>query len=162
MSFSDKQALIIGGSSGMGLETARLLVHAGASVTIVGRSLEKLKTARETFDVPDKVNTYRCDLTVKDELDGLLRHVRDKMESVKYLVNAAGVFAPKAFLEHADEDYDAYIDRIHSRYSKIFNSTPSKEISSWGSMLLPKSNSDVNKVSIRMETGRSLSSFNLL
>ena len=68
----------------MGLETARLLVHAGASVTIVGRRQEKL--------------------------GGLIRHVRDKMKSVKYLVNAAGVFAPKAFLEHADEDYDAYMD----------------------------------------------------
>jgi NAD(P)-dependent dehydrogenase (short-subunit alcohol dehydrogenase family) len=37
MSFSGKEALIIGGGSGMGLETARLLVDAGASVTLVGR-----------------------------------------------------------------------------------------------------------------------------
>ena len=110
MSFSDKQALIIGGSSGMGLETARLLVHAGASVTIVGRSLEKLKTARETFDVPDRVLIYRSDLTIQDELGALTRHVRDEMKGVEYLVNAAGVFSPKAFLEHTDEDYDAYLN----------------------------------------------------
>jgi len=116
MSFSDKQALIIGGSSGMGLETARLLVHAGASVTIVGRRLEKLKTARETFDVPDKVNTYRCDLAVKDELGGLIRHVRDELKSVKYLVNAAGVFAPKAFLKHTEEDYDAYLNLTRAAF----------------------------------------------
>jgi NAD(P)-dependent dehydrogenase (short-subunit alcohol dehydrogenase family) len=116
MSFSDKQALIIGGSSGMGLETARLLVHAGASVTIVGRRLEKLKTARETFDVPDKVNAYRCDLAVKDELDGLLRHVRDEMKAVKYLVNAAGVFVPKPFLEHTGEDYDAYLNLTRATF----------------------------------------------
>ncbi len=54
MSFSDKQALIIGGSSGMGLAAARLLAQAGGSVTIVGRRLEKLKTARETFKVPER------------------------------------------------------------------------------------------------------------
>ena len=64
MSFSDKQALIIGGGSGIGLEAARLLVHAGASVTIVGRRLEKLEGARETFDAPDKVHTLQCDHSV--------------------------------------------------------------------------------------------------
>jgi len=89
MSFSDKQAQIIGGSSGMGLETARLLVHAGASVTIVGCRQDKLKTARESFDVPDEVNTCRCVLAVKDALDGLLCHVRDEMKAVKYLCNIA-------------------------------------------------------------------------
>jgi NAD(P)-dependent dehydrogenase (short-subunit alcohol dehydrogenase family) len=116
MSFSDKQALIIGGSSGMGLETARLLVNAGASVTMVGRQVEKLKTARETFEVPEKVNIYRCDLTVKDELGGLIRHVRDEMKALKYLVNAAGVFAPKAFLDHTSEDYDVYLDLTRATF----------------------------------------------
>jgi NAD(P)-dependent dehydrogenase (short-subunit alcohol dehydrogenase family) len=56
MSFSDKEALIIGGGSGIGLEAARLLVRAGASVTLVGRRHEKLKAARATFDAPDKVH----------------------------------------------------------------------------------------------------------
>ncbi len=32
------------------------------------------------------------------------------MKDVKYLINAAGVFSPKAFLDHTEEDYDAYLD----------------------------------------------------
>src|SRR5262249_9760377 len=110
MSFSNKEALIIGGGSGMGLETARLLVRAGASVTLVGRRHEKLKGTRETFDTPDKVHTFQCDLTRKDNVGSLVHHVRDEMKDVKYLINAAGVFSPKAFLEHSSEDYDAYMD----------------------------------------------------
>jgi NAD(P)-dependent dehydrogenase (short-subunit alcohol dehydrogenase family) len=110
MSFSNKEALIIGGGSGMGLEAARFLVHRGASVTLVGRHQEKLEGARETFDTPDKVHTFQCDLTKKDDVGSLFRHVRDEMKDVKYLINAAGVFSPKAFLEHTSEDYDAYMD----------------------------------------------------
>lgn len=110
MSFSDKEALIVGGGSGMGLESAKLLVDAGAVVTLVGRSQEKLDHAREILGVPDKVDTFRCDLRSKDEVDSLVRHVGDEMKGVKYLVNAAGVFSPKSFLEHTDEDYNAYLD----------------------------------------------------
>src|SRR5215831_13551749 len=110
MSFSNKEALIIGGGSGIGLETARLLVHAGASVTLVGRRPEKLEEACATFDTPDKVHTFQCDLTRKDDANSLVHHVRDEMKDVKYLINAAGVFSPKPFLEHTSVDYDAYMD----------------------------------------------------
>ena len=110
MSFSNRQTLIIGGGSGMGLEAARLLVHAGGSVKLVGRSWDKLERARETLGAADKVETFRCDLTVKDDRDGLIRHVRDEMKDVQYLINAAGVFSPKAFLEHTREDYDIYME----------------------------------------------------
>jgi len=37
MSFENKPALIVGGSSGMGLEAGQLLTEAGAAVTLVGR-----------------------------------------------------------------------------------------------------------------------------
>lgn len=110
MSFSNRQTLIVGGSSGMGLETARLLVDAGASVTLVGRSRNKLERARETLRASDNVETFECDLTVKDDRDGLICHVRDEMKDVKCLINAAGVFSPKSFLEHTSEDYDAYME----------------------------------------------------
>jgi len=110
MNFSGKEALIIGGGSGMGLEAARLLVRAGATVTLVGRQREKLEKACETFDTPARVSTFACDLVKKEETDSLIRHIRDKMKNVKYLVNAAGVFSPKPFLEHTIQDYDAYMD----------------------------------------------------
>ena len=110
MGFSNKQALIVGGSSGMGLEAGRLLVEAGASVTLVGRRQEKLDGARETFDTSDNVHTFRCDLTNKEDVDRLIRYIAEEMQDVKYLINAAGVFSPKAFLDHTSEDYDAYMD----------------------------------------------------
>ena len=116
MTFSNKQALIVGGGSGMGLEAGRLLVKEGASVTLVGRRQEKLDAAHKTFDSPDKVCTFRCDLTKEEDLDRLIRHIAEEMKDVKYLVNAAGVFSPKAFLEHTQKDYDAYLDLNRSLF----------------------------------------------
>jgi NAD(P)-dependent dehydrogenase (short-subunit alcohol dehydrogenase family) len=110
MKFSNKQALIVGGGSGMGLEAGRLLVESGASVTLVGRRQEKLDSARETFDTPDNVRVIRCDLTSKEDVDRLIRYIAEEMKDVKYLINAAGVFSPKAFLDHSERDYDAYMD----------------------------------------------------
>jgi NAD(P)-dependent dehydrogenase (short-subunit alcohol dehydrogenase family) len=110
MSFENKEALIIGGSSGMGLETARLLVQAGASVTLIGRQKEKLEKAQEIIQSPGKVRTVQCDLTKKDELNSLVQYVLDTMKEVKFLVNSAGLFSPRPFLEHTYTDYDAYMD----------------------------------------------------
>lgn len=109
MKFMNKQALIVGGSSGMGLETARLLVNEGAAVTLVGRSLEKLDRARESCGGGGEVSTFSCDLLRQEEVERLTRHI-DELKTVHYLVNAAGVFSPKPFLEHTQADYDAYME----------------------------------------------------
>jgi len=106
MSFRDQAALIVGGGSGMGFETARLLIESGAPVTLVGRSHEKLDHARNTLEAIGKVHTFHCGLTRKDDLIRLIRHVDNEMKEVKYLVNAAGVFSPKPFLEHTVDDYN--------------------------------------------------------
>jgi NAD(P)-dependent dehydrogenase (short-subunit alcohol dehydrogenase family) len=110
MKFSNKQALIVGGSSGMGLETGKLLVKEGASVILVGRQQEKLDTARDTFEKPNKVSTFRCDLATKGDVDKLIQHIAEEMKDVKCLINAAGVFSPKPFLDHTGEEYDSYMD----------------------------------------------------
>lgn len=108
MDFSGKNALIVGGSSGMGLEVARLLVATGATVTLVGRRPEKLAEARQRCVEPDRVRTCCCDLTKEDDLTALLAQINDKLPGVNCLVNAAGVFSPKSFLDHTGADYDAY------------------------------------------------------
>jgi len=54
MSFSGKQALIVGGSSGMGLQTGSLLLKAGAAVTLVGSRQEKLDHALKALGAPSQ------------------------------------------------------------------------------------------------------------
>lgn len=49
MRLDGKRVVVIGGSSGIGLETARLALADGASVTIAGRSEERLRRAAESL-----------------------------------------------------------------------------------------------------------------
>jgi NAD(P)-dependent dehydrogenase (short-subunit alcohol dehydrogenase family) len=49
MRLEGKHLVVIGGSSGIGLETAPLALSEGASVTIAGRSEERLQRAAETL-----------------------------------------------------------------------------------------------------------------
>ncbi|MGA2403828.1 MAG: SDR family oxidoreductase [Syntrophobacteraceae bacterium] len=110
MSFAGKEALIVGGGSGMGFATARMLVESGVKVTLVGRSQEKLERAREACGDHNRVRVFRSDITSKEDLERLIKYVDIEMKDVKYLVNAAGVFSPKPFLDHTSEDYDAYME----------------------------------------------------
>ena len=100
-------ALIIGGSSGMGLETARLLTSQGQHVTLVGRSAEKLAAAKA--ELGDLVATSQLDLADAQATDAFAAELRTNPRHFNHLVNAAGIFAPKPFLEHNGEDYDAYM-----------------------------------------------------
>ncbi len=110
MSVIGKETLIIGGSSGMGLESARLLLEAGGSVTLVGRNQKKLDQARGSLIPPDKVQTFTADLYSKEDVQLLIDHVAEGMKDVDYLINAAGFFTPKPFLEHDSKYYDLYMD----------------------------------------------------
>ena len=49
MKLTNQRVVILGGSSGIGLETARVLAEAGAKVVIAGRSLEKVNRALATL-----------------------------------------------------------------------------------------------------------------
>ena len=109
MTWSGKQALIVGGSSGIGLESARLLLEGGASVTLIGRRPEKLESAREMLGQSERVNVIRTDLASDADVDQLVQRVRNDLKEIDFLVNAAGIFSPKPFLEHGPDDYDAYM-----------------------------------------------------
>lgn len=101
-------ALIIGGTSGMGLATAKKLITRGISVTVVGRNTKKLEEAKEILGKHS--NILKADLYDNESLNKLIDEIKNNKSHIKYLVNAAGYFNPKAFLEQETSDYDAYMD----------------------------------------------------
>lgn len=102
-----KRALIIGGSSGIGKATAQNLLNEGIEVHVVGTNPIKLEAFKN--EVPDNLEIHRMDITNSTDVAALNTLV-DKMDNLDYLVNASGVFGPKAFLDHTLEDYNTYQD----------------------------------------------------
>ncbi len=103
-------ALIIGGTSGMGLAAATQLIKSGVDVVIVGRNETKLANATEQLSQFGNVKTLKADLYTKDGIRIITDFVNSVDTEIGYLVNAAGYFSPKAFTEHTETDYDIYME----------------------------------------------------
>lgn len=108
--FKGKKLLVVGGTSGMGLETARLVLSQGGSVVIVGSRPEKTEEARRELSTLGPVAALVADLTSDEGLSGLLSIISEQHADIDLLVNAAGVFFPKPFLEHQEADFDQYMN----------------------------------------------------
>lgn len=113
--FSGARVIVTGGSSGIGLATAKLLAAQGAHIGIVGRSQAKLDSAAAEIaavvrDSEQRVLTASADLSdsdqAKDAIDGF---VADGL-TPDILINSAGVILPGEFLsmplEHLEQNID--------------------------------------------------------
>ena len=109
--FKGKKLLVIGGTSGMGLQTARLVLAEGGSAVIVGHRADKAEEAHKELAALGPVVALTADLSSDDGLAALLQTLDAQRPDIDLLVNAAaaGVFFPKPFLEHRDADYDQYM-----------------------------------------------------
>lgn len=107
--FNGKKLLVVGGTSGMGLETAKMVLSQGGSAVIVGHRTEKTEEARKELSALGTVDSITADLSSREGLDALLQTIDVQHADVDLLVNAAGLFLPKPFLEHTDADYDQYM-----------------------------------------------------
>lgn len=107
--FNGSKLLVVGGTSGMGLQTARMVLAGGGSAVIVGHRPEKTEDARKELAALGPVSALTADLSSDEGLATLLRAIDEQHADVDLLVNAAGVFFPKPFLEHREADYDQYM-----------------------------------------------------
>lgn len=107
--FEGRTLLVVGGTSGMGLQTARMVAAEGGRVVIVGNRPEKLEAARQELASLGTATALMADLSSADGLARLLRTLDQEHTDIDLLVNAAGVFFPKPFLEHQEADYDQYM-----------------------------------------------------
>lgn len=73
MSLEQNHVVILGGSSGIGLATARLQANAGARVTIVGRDPQKLQAA--LVGLGEGVDGQIADATDRSALDRLFGNI---------------------------------------------------------------------------------------
>jgi NAD(P)-dependent dehydrogenase (short-subunit alcohol dehydrogenase family) len=103
-------ALIVGGSSGIGLASAKLLLERDIKVVIVGKSPEKLEAAKHALSTFDNIEFLQANLYEQEDVQRIIAFTQNPDYHIKYLVNAAGCFKPTPFLEHTNEDYDAYLE----------------------------------------------------
>lgn len=114
-SLAGRVALITGGGTGIGLEIARCMAVAGATVIITGRREEILKaSAAELGERAHYLVNDICDLA---SLDGLVEELEATYGPLDILVNNAGINMKKPALEVTDEDFSRI---IHTNLTAVF------------------------------------------
>jgi len=108
--FTGKKLLVVGGTSGMGLATAKRVIENGGSVVLVGNRQEKAEQARQTLAAYGKVDIIVADLMTEAGMQQVMMTINAEHRDISLLVNAAGVFFPKPFIEHEMADYDVYMN----------------------------------------------------
>jgi NAD(P)-dependent dehydrogenase (short-subunit alcohol dehydrogenase family) len=111
LELKDKTAVVIGGTSGIGLAIARGLALAGANVVPTGRRAENVQSAAaEVQSLGRRTLVSTCDITDKESLENLLKSVAAEFGSIQILVNCAGRTKRAPSLEFADDDWEAILE----------------------------------------------------
>lgn len=108
-SFAGKKLLVVGGTSGMGYETAKKILKNGGSVVLVGNRQDKAEQARQALAADGQVSLIVADLMTEAGMKHVTEVINAEHKDISLLVNAAGVFFPKPFTEHEMADYDLYM-----------------------------------------------------
>ena len=138
LDLKNKAAVVIGGTSGIGLALTRGLAQAGADVVPTGRRAEQVRNAAdEVVALGQRSFVQTCDVTDNASLERLLQSVCNEFGSVQILVNCAGRTKRMPTLEFPESEWDAIFETnlkgtlracrvfgrhmIEKRYGRIIN-----------------------------------------
>ena len=102
--YAGKKVVIVGGTSGFGFTTARLLAEGGARVLITGRDPDRLGAARERLGT--HVVAVRGDVGSPADVDALAARAKAEFGTVDALFVNAGVTGNLPFERMTPEAYD--------------------------------------------------------
>jgi NAD(P)-dependent dehydrogenase (short-subunit alcohol dehydrogenase family) len=108
--FAGQKLVVVGGSSGMGRQTAADVVAAGGSAVIIGEDDGRVEETVETLAKDGTAYGITADLTSRDQVERVRGQLADEHADATLLLNAAGLFIPKPFLDHDAADYDSYAE----------------------------------------------------
>jgi len=138
LELTNKTAVVIGGTSGIGLELSRGLAQAGANVVPTGRRAEQVRLAASAVEgLGRRSLAAPCDVTDSSTIEHLLAEVCGVFGSVDILVNCAGRTKRAPSIDFSDVDWDAILETnlsgtwracrvfgrhmIERRYGRIIN-----------------------------------------
>ncbi|MGH7312216.1 MAG: SDR family NAD(P)-dependent oxidoreductase, partial [Candidatus Rokuibacteriota bacterium] len=107
-----KAAIVTGGSRGIGRETARVLLEAGARVAICARSREALEQAHDELQTKaeSEVLAVVADMAVEADVERLVGEATARWGGVDILVNNAGTMYSGRFEALTDAGLRTQLD----------------------------------------------------
>lgn len=106
MDFINKNVVITGGSTGIGLATAKAFINAGATVWITGRNAENLKKATDEISSPN-LKTIVSDTSNLEGIAVLEKAVAESGNKLDVLFLNAGIAVFKSIETATEEEFDA-------------------------------------------------------
>jgi NAD(P)-dependent dehydrogenase (short-subunit alcohol dehydrogenase family) len=111
MHFESKKVIVVGGSTGMGRQVAMDVVDHGGSAVIIGRSNSRVDdTVAELVSRGAQAWGIVAELTDRVAVAHAQRELSEHHADATLLVNAAGFFIPRSFLDYDADFYDSYMD----------------------------------------------------
>jgi NAD(P)-dependent dehydrogenase (short-subunit alcohol dehydrogenase family) len=108
--FAGHKLIVVGGSSGMGRQTALDVAAGGGSVVVVGRSKKRVDETVADLSTSTQAWGVTADLADRDQVVEVQEQLAAEHADATLLVNAAGFFIPKTFLDYDGAAYDSYLE----------------------------------------------------
>jgi len=100
--------LITGGSSGIGLATAKLFLLNGADVFITGRDIQRLKDVKN--ELGDKLTIIQSDVSKMDDITRVFETIKKQKGYLTTIFANAGIAQGNIFGETSNEQFDSIFD----------------------------------------------------
>ena len=139
MNFSEKTAVVTGGSRGLGRAICLELARGGANVMLcyAGNEAAANETVAACESLGAKAAAVRCDVSKEDEVKALMDAALKTFGRIDILVNNAGITRDNLILRLTEQDFDAVLDNnlksaflcckeaarrmVRQRYGRIVN-----------------------------------------
>jgi NAD(P)-dependent dehydrogenase (short-subunit alcohol dehydrogenase family) len=108
--FEGRKLVVVGGSSGMGRGTAADVVAGGGSAVIIGRDKARVDETVAELGKQGTAWGITADLADRDQVEAVREELAAAHADATLLVNAAGFFIPRPFLEYNGAFYDSYLE----------------------------------------------------
>ena len=135
---SNKGALVMASSKGLGKAVAAELANEGCNVVICGRNDETLKNTSDeiTSESGRECFYVQGDITLQNDRKRILSYSKSKIKSIDVLVTNSGGPKPGSFDDHDNEDWrDAYSLLVESTVSMIRGVLPDMKEQKWGRII---------------------------